>query len=190
MPALSPAAIYSLAIGAGLSPAAATTATAIALAESGGRPDAVGDVGLQDGTWGPSVGLWQVRSLKAQSGTGGPRDATRLADPVFNAQSMAQISGAGANFKPWTTYTQGTYKSHLAQVSSTVPAAAQFPDATAPAAAGSSAGQSVAAQMGTGGLFGTGLFDWAPTAFTVAIKVAGGVAAAALVIVGAVHTVN
>ena len=73
MTTLSPAAIYTLARNAGLSAAAATTATAVALAESGGRTDAVGDVGLEDATWGPSVGLWQIRSLKAQSGTGQPR---------------------------------------------------------------------------------------------------------------------
>lgn len=180
MSTLSPAAIYSLAVGAGLSPAAATTATAVALAESGGRTDAQGDVGLEDGTWGPSVGLWQIRSLKAQYGTGGARDASRLTDPQFNAAAMAQISGAGGNFKPWTTFTKGTYKQYLSQVGST---AVTADDVSAASSSSSSGGQSVAASVG--GWMGLG-----STFFTVGLKVLGAAAAAGLVIVGAVHTVS
>jgi hypothetical protein len=94
----------------------ACTAVAIALAESGLRTDAVGDVGLQDGTWGPSIGLWQVRSIKAENGRGTSRDATRLKDPTFNARSMRTISGDGANFNPWSTYKNGAYRTHLDRV--------------------------------------------------------------------------
>jgi hypothetical protein len=116
---LSPGQIYALARNAGLGTSAAVTATAVALAESGGNPDAQGDVSLEDGTWGPSVGLWQIRSLKAEYGKGTPRDASRLTDPQFNAQSMAAISGQGANFGAWTTYTNGAFKSHVADLSPT-----------------------------------------------------------------------
>jgi hypothetical protein len=91
-------------------------ATAVALAESGGRTDAQGDIGLQDGTWGPSVGLWQIRSLKAEYGKGTPRDASRLTDPEFNARAMASISNGGKNFKPWTTYTSGAYKKQIDKI--------------------------------------------------------------------------
>jgi hypothetical protein len=110
---LTPAQVYSLARDAGLDSATAVIAMAIAVSESGLRTDATGDVGLQNATWGPSVGLWQIRSLKAESGTGSPRDATRLTEPAFNAASMASISGAGKSFTPWSTYTSGAYRKNL-----------------------------------------------------------------------------
>lgn len=189
MTALSPAQLYALARNAGLSATAATTATAVALAESGGRSDAVGDVALEDGTWGPSVGPWQIRSLKAQTGTGGPRDVTRLSDPAFNAASMASISGGGKNFGPWTTYTKGTYKKFLLQLGLN-------PDITADVgldqvglgdvgkatqAAGSQTYQVAATlvkDLTAGGLLG------------LALKVVAGAAAASLVIVGALNTIK
>jgi hypothetical protein len=113
---LTVAQVYALARNAGLDPARAVVATAIAMAESGLRTDAMGDVGIQTSTWGPSVGLWQIRSVKAQSGTGSPRDATRLTDPTFNAQAMMSISGQGSNWRPWSTYTSGAYLKNLATV--------------------------------------------------------------------------
>lgn len=79
-------------------------AVAIAMAESGGNPNAEGDKALQNATWGPSVGLWQIRSLKAESGKGTARDVTRLKDPAFNAQSMMSISRNGVDWGPWTTW--------------------------------------------------------------------------------------
>jgi len=81
-------------------------AIAIAQLESGFNPDAVGDTGLTNDTWGPSVGLWQIRSLKAESGKGTVRDETRLKDPEFNARSMASISKNGNDWSPWTTWTR------------------------------------------------------------------------------------
>ena len=91
------------------------TAVAIAAAESSWNPSAVGDTGITDATWGPSIGLWQIRSIKAQSGTGGPRDATRLADPAFNARSMVQVSGGGANWTAWSAYNNGLHRQYLSQ---------------------------------------------------------------------------
>lgn len=105
--------VYALALGAGFNTASATVATAIAQAESGLDPAAVGDVNLEDRTWGPSVGLWQIRSLKAASGTGTPRDATRLKDPAFNAAAAYAVSGGGKDFRPWSTYSRGQYKNYL-----------------------------------------------------------------------------
>ena len=72
---MTPAEIYALARGAGLGHDPAVTATAIALGESGGDPGAVGDLTLQNATWGPSIGLWQVRSVKAEKGTGDDLEA-------------------------------------------------------------------------------------------------------------------
>lgn len=79
-------------------------AIAIAMAESGGNPNAEGDKTLQNATWGPSIGLWQIRSLKAESGKGTVRDGTRLKDPTFNAKSMASISRNGVDWGPWSTW--------------------------------------------------------------------------------------
>ncbi len=90
-----------------------TKAVAIAMGESGGNTNAIGDVSLQNGTWGPSVGLWQVRSLKAEKGKGTSRDENKLKDPTFNAQSMYSISGGGKNWTPWTVYNQGIYLIHM-----------------------------------------------------------------------------
>lgn len=105
--------IAALAHDVGVPDATLPTAVAIAIAESGGSTTAIGDVALETATWGPSVGLWQIRTLKAQRGTGGPRDETRLSDPAFNAAAMFVISGHGSNFSPWSTYTSGAYRAHL-----------------------------------------------------------------------------
>lgn len=89
------------------------TAVAIAMGESLGNTDAVGDVSLQDGKWGPSIGLWQIRSLKAESGKGTERDATRLKDPANNARAMYSISSGGKNWQPWTVYNAKIYLIHM-----------------------------------------------------------------------------
>lgn len=111
---------YQLARGVRLTDHEAQVAVAIAMAESGLNPNAEGDVTIQTSTWGPSVGLWQVRSLKADSGTGRTRDASRLKDPAFNAKSMAEISNGGTNWSPWSVYTSGAYRSNLNPVASAV----------------------------------------------------------------------
>lgn len=181
--------LYSLARNAGLSPPAAATAAAVAEAESGGVTDAQGDVGLEDNQWGPSVGLWQIRSLKAQYGTGQPRDASRLTDPSFNAASMASISGTGSNFKPWTTYTSGAYKKHLVDVQTSA-AAGGLPSwlvslgtggLVPAAAAGGDAAQSAVSSLTS---------SWGKDAMTIGIKVVAAAAAAGLVVAGAMHSVS
>lgn len=94
-------------------PEKATYAVAIAKAESNLRPDAVGDTGLVNDKWGPSIGLWQIRSLHAETHTGKPRDASRLREPDFNAASMATISNGGTYWQPWSVYKHGTYEQHM-----------------------------------------------------------------------------
>jgi hypothetical protein len=113
---LSIAEAANLARSVGLSGEQVVTAVAIAIAESNLNADAVGDVSLQNTTWGPSIGLWQIRSVKAEKGTGRSRDASRLKDPVFNARAMFQISGGGKNWTPWSTYKNGAYRQHLNKV--------------------------------------------------------------------------
>lgn len=86
---------------------------AIAFAESGGRTNARGDVGLQTAQWGPSIGLTQVRSLNNQRGKGGQRDELANADPLTNMRNAFAISNGGTNFRPWSTFTSGKYQNFL-----------------------------------------------------------------------------
>lgn len=99
---------------AGLRGDARVIAVAVGIGESGLNAAAQGDTTIQTAVWGPSVGIWQIRSLKADRGTGRTRDADRLTNPFFNALSMASISGTGTNWRPWTIYTNGSYRNHLA----------------------------------------------------------------------------
>lgn len=88
---------------AGFRGEALVTIVAIAGAESGWRPDAVGDSG-----W--SHGLWQVYT-KAHP----QYPAARLKDPAYNAAAAWEISGGGGNFRPWSVYKSGAYKQYLPQ---------------------------------------------------------------------------
>ena len=92
------------------------TAYAISIAESGGRSNAIGDVGLQDSKWGPSIGLFQIRSLKHWKEYNDPyRDASRLPDPNYNAKAAWNKSSSGTSFKAWSTYTGGSFLKHLSE---------------------------------------------------------------------------
>ena len=88
------------------------TAVAVALAESGGRTGARGDVRIQTGTWGPSVGLWQIRSLRAERGTGGVRDERANRDPAKNAAHACSL-WRGQGWRPWSTWRNGTHRTYL-----------------------------------------------------------------------------
>ncbi|NUP79752.1 MAG: hypothetical protein HOV96_19625 [Nonomuraea sp.] len=121
MAALTYAQVYALARGTGLSQQQAIVATAIAGAETNGPsvglpmdPTKLGDTGITTATWGPSVGLWQIRTLKAETGTGRSRDINILTDPVQNARAMFEISSGGNNWGPWSTYGDGKYRAHMA----------------------------------------------------------------------------
>lgn len=116
MPRLSAGEIASYAKGAGLT-SGVDIAVAIALAESGGRTDAHNALPPDD-----SYGLWQINML----GSMGPARRKQfgisrnsdLYDPATNARAMMQISNGGKNWKPWTTYTRGTYKLYMGQAQS------------------------------------------------------------------------
>jgi hypothetical protein len=75
-------------------------AAAIAMAESTGDPNAVGDV-----SQGGSIGLWQInlRSFPQFS-------AAKLHDPEYNARAAYTISNGGRSWNLWTAYRTGTYK--------------------------------------------------------------------------------
>jgi hypothetical protein len=100
------------------------TAYAISIAESGGRSNAKGDIDLQDSKWGPSVGLFQIRSLKNWKKYNDPyRDASKLQDPSYNIEAAWSKSKQGTNFKPWSTYTGGSFIKHLSEADAMAKAA-------------------------------------------------------------------
>lgn len=92
----------------------ADTAAAIALAESGGRSDAIANTAYPNRpNYHPpkpgfqpefSVGLWQVNLLQHKGYT-----EAQMLVPGENAAAAVQISDHGANFQPWTTFRDGAY---------------------------------------------------------------------------------
>lgn len=98
---------------AGFRADALTTMVAICGAESGYDSDALGDTTITTATWGPSVGLAQIRSLNAERGTGSDRDQDANFDPYHNLVAAFHISGGGSNFHPWSTFTNGDYERFL-----------------------------------------------------------------------------
>jgi hypothetical protein len=109
---LSPARIRAYARRAGFDPGESVTATAIALAESTGRPRAHNPTPPDD-----SYCLMQVNML----GHLGPERRARfglrrnedLYDPATCMRVAYGISAGGADWSPWTTYTHGTYRRFL-----------------------------------------------------------------------------
>lgn len=77
---------------AGGSPAHALLAAEIAMAESGGDPNAISPT--------DDFGLWQINASNG---------ALATLNPLQNAKSAIELSGNGANWGPWTTYTSGAY---------------------------------------------------------------------------------
>ena len=95
---------------AGFAGADLLTAVAIALAESGGNPDAYNPetaAGTPEGFG--SYGLWQIY-LKAHPNFQG----LNLFDPQTNANAAYEVyAEAGNSFRPWSTYLNGAYTAHL-----------------------------------------------------------------------------
>lgn len=100
--------------GAGFPPADIPKAIAVATGESGLCTGAVGDVTLVNETWGPSVGLFQIRSLNAEKGTGGSRDIDRLRDPAVNAASaFSLVYGSKGGWNHWSVYKHNLWQKYL-----------------------------------------------------------------------------
>ena len=77
---------------AGGSSGEAVMAAEIAMAESGGNPEAVSPT--------DDFGLWQIN---------GSHGAEATLNPLGNARAAVDISGNGSNWGPWTTYVTGAY---------------------------------------------------------------------------------
>lgn len=114
MAKLSDAQIAAVAKGAGFSGDALAIAVAVAIAESGGNPQSHNALPPDN-----SYGLWQINML----GSMGPERRSRyglksnedLYDPTVNARVAFSLSNGGSNWKPWTTYTRGTYLLYLSR---------------------------------------------------------------------------
>lgn len=80
--------------------AKAPMAAAIAMAESGGNPNA------QDNDSNGSIdrGLWQINSVHGAQST---------FDPTANAQAAIMISNNGTDWSPWVTFQTGAYQKYL-----------------------------------------------------------------------------
>jgi hypothetical protein len=88
----------------------------VSYAESNGYEDAVGDLDRVDNTYGPSVGLFQVRSLRKPydySVEDRFRLAWALTNRLFNAIAAYEISQHGADWSPWSVYRSGAYLPHV-----------------------------------------------------------------------------
>lgn len=129
-----PSQIYADLRTAGASDDAARILTEISGAESGFDDAAIGDVKLENQTWGPSFGLFQIRTVKGDTGKGSPRDIANLTgNDAAQAAAALQISNGGTDFTPWSTYTSGAYLKQAVNVDAELgaPAAASGSSTTA-----------------------------------------------------------
>lgn len=105
---------YNVAHSAGFRGDSLITALAIAGAESNWNNDAIGDKNIVSEKYGPSVGFWQIRSLKPDYlHLDKWRDQEKLKDATFNAQATYSISNKGTDWQPWAAYTNGSYTKYL-----------------------------------------------------------------------------
>jgi cell wall-associated NlpC family hydrolase len=77
---------------------------------------ALGDIGLQTAKWGPSVGVFQIRSLKdpsAYSGLDRLRVRSKLTSATYNAEVAYKMSASGTRWTAWSVFNSGAYKAHV-----------------------------------------------------------------------------
>lgn len=84
---------------------------AIAKAESGLRIDALGDTTITDHVWGPSIGVFQIRTLKTANK--GCRDIDALSGDLESQVSCAKQVWDTQGYKAWSAYLNGSYKKFL-----------------------------------------------------------------------------
>lgn len=78
--------------------------------------DLVGDQALADKTWGFSYGGVQIRSKRADSGSGRPFDEKRLAVDELFVMKTALLLRNTQGWRAWTTFNTGQYKAFLQDV--------------------------------------------------------------------------
>lgn len=98
---------------AGGSPSLAPTMAAIALAESGGNPQALNN---NPSTGDYSVGLWQINYygnlLSSRTQRYGPPSLLQ-SNPLANAKAAVDLAQGGNGLGNWTTYTSGAFRQYL-----------------------------------------------------------------------------
>jgi hypothetical protein len=102
---------------AGLSAGTAVTATAVGLAESSCTASATNSNGATSGCPRGSVdrGMWQINGCYHSEVS-----SACAFNAVCNAQAAFRISSSGTNWRPWSTYNSGAYRSRLADAQSAV----------------------------------------------------------------------
>lgn len=132
----------------------APIAAAVALAESGGRSDALNATPPDY-----SVGPWQINYYGplADSRTQrfGPANYLR-ANPLANARAAVAISNGGQDFSAWTTYTNGAWKGQLEQHLGELPQSV----GVIPFSGGLSGGKSLVGGLAATGETGQGPFGF------------------------------
>jgi hypothetical protein len=112
-----------------------TQAVAVAIAESNGVTGATGDTSLVDGKWGPSIGLWQIRSLQPSQRDRYPaeyplRERHANLDPLTNAKHAFAISNGGRDWSPWSTYGGPRYHEVMDRARAAAQAVSKHPPET------------------------------------------------------------
>ena len=119
---------------AGGSPALAPIMAAIALAESGGRSDAIN----RDSNGTTDTGLWQINSV---------HNLKNLNDPAANAAAAVKIERT-QGLKAWTTYSTGAYKKFLK--GGVQPVTTGLPTGSTSTASATPASDSIGGAIGSG----------------------------------------
>lgn len=136
MPTLTAEQIAGYAKAAGFPPDQIATATAVALAESGGRTDAVNRANRNGSV---DYGVWQINTIHGNLLNQGDKF-----DPAANARMAHTVwRQAGGKWTPWSVYKSGRYTAFMPRAT----LAAARPDA---GAAGPVAGAAVPGQGSTG----------------------------------------
>ena len=98
--------IAEAALSAGFTLNGTATAVAVALAESGGRPDVVNTAGNHPAS--RDRGLWQINDYYHPEVS----DAEAF-NPVLAAREAYRISNGGTNWHPWATWVSGAHLKFL-----------------------------------------------------------------------------
>ena len=132
MATLTPAQIAGYAKSAGFPDSEIATATAVALAESGGRTDAQN----RNTNGSTDYGVWQINTVHGALLNNGdkfnPADNARMAFTVW--------SQAGRKWTPWSVYKSGAYRTQMPRAALAAAAPAAGPVAGAAASGGGSTG--------------------------------------------------
>lgn len=94
------------------------TLAAITEGESGRKITALGDIDIQTGSWGPSGGAFQVRSVKSERGKGTTRDLDRVLTLEGGARSAVELWNQSVErgkpgWQPWTAAQKSWHVPHL-----------------------------------------------------------------------------